>query len=116
MAEDVGDAEPIPDATVGRQQMAPQVEAFERHVLGPDDHGVPGLIQVLDGVDQCLDVLLDGDAADVDHHLVLGCQAKRRLQLVAIDQRVDSAGVGTVGNDHHVVADVAQGSSDARPR
>jgi hypothetical protein len=59
-----------------------------------------------DGVDQGLDVLLDRDAADVDHDLVLGSQAERRLQLVAIDQRVDSAGIAAVGDDHHVVADM----------
>jgi len=52
---------------------------------------------VPDGIDQSLDVFLHGDAADVDHDLVFGSQAERRLQLVAIDQRVDPAGIGAVG-------------------
>ncbi len=40
---------------------------------GADDHGVPELVEVFyTSVDQGLDVFLDGNAADVDHHLVLG--------------------------------------------
>jgi hypothetical protein len=63
----------------------PRAKAFERHVLGPDDHGVPRFVEVLHGVDQGLDVLLDGDAADVDSHLVLRREAERDLESVVIN-------------------------------
>ncbi len=43
-----------------------------------DDHGVPRLVEVFYmSVDQGLDVFLDGNAADVDHHLVLGSHGDR---------------------------------------
>lgn len=51
VAEDVGDAEPIADPALGWQQVDPRAEAFKRHILRADDHGVPGLVEVLDGVD-----------------------------------------------------------------
>jgi hypothetical protein len=85
VAKDVGDAEPIPDATLGGQQMDPRAEAFERDVLRADDYRVIGLVEVFHGVDQGLDVLLDGDAADVDSHLVLRREAERDLESVVIN-------------------------------
>ncbi len=105
MAEHVGDAEPVTDATLSGQQVDSRAEAFERDVLRAYDHGVPGLVEVVGGVDQGLDVLLDGDAADVDDDFVFGCEAERRFEFVAIDQRVDSAGIGAVGDDDDVVSD-----------
>jgi hypothetical protein len=49
---------------------------------------VPRLVAMSHGVDQGLDVLLDRDAADVDDHFVLGSQAQRRSEFVAIDYSV----------------------------
>ncbi len=106
MAKNVGNSKPVADAALGRQQVDPWAKAFKRNVLRADDDRVPGLIEVFHGVNQRLDVLLDGDATDVDQHLVLGSQAERRPQLVAIDQWIDSSGVASVGNDLHLVADM----------
>jgi hypothetical protein len=39
VAENSGNAEPIADAALGGEQVDPRAEAFEWHVLGPDDHG-----------------------------------------------------------------------------
>ncbi len=52
VAEDVGDAEPVADTALGWQQVDSRAKAFERHVLGANDHGVPRLVEVFySGVD-----------------------------------------------------------------
>jgi hypothetical protein len=57
------------------------------------------------GVDEGLDVFFDGDAADVDDHFVCGREAQSRSEFVAIDERVDSAGIGAVsGIGNRIVA------------
>ncbi len=65
--------------------MDSRADVFERDALRSNDHGVPGVVEVLDGVDQGLDVILDGDPADVDDHLVLGRLAQHGSGFVAID-------------------------------
>ncbi len=78
--------EPIADATLGGQQVDSWSDSFERYVLGTDDHGVPGLVEVVRGIDQGLDICLNGDAADVDHDFMFGSQTERGSQIVAIDK------------------------------
>jgi hypothetical protein len=82
----VSDAEPVADAALGWPEVDARADTLQRDIPEPDDHGVSGLVEVVRDIDQGLEVLLDGDAADVDHDFMFGSQTERGSQIVAIDK------------------------------
>ncbi len=76
---------PVVDIRLGWQKVDSRAAFHELDAMWADDDRVPGLVEVLHGVAQSLDVVLDSDAADGDQETVLGSQAERRLNFDAVN-------------------------------